>query len=153
MDGARILERWNFRYTRRTQEHVPFFFGVFVLYAYAPSAYHRRDSRINRKSVTVVRKSKPILTTPAALVARALLCMRTHDNCIKFSLAGHGILVAHRWWLEQTQDAIFAHKLSYTSEMHRWHTRVNPPTPVFRTLQVCTFVCVQIHVACRRCIH
>jgi hypothetical protein len=85
MDGARILERWNFRYTRRTQENVPFLFGVFVLYAYAPSAYHRRDSRINRKSVTVARKSKPILTTPAALVARALLCMRTHDNCIKFS--------------------------------------------------------------------
>jgi len=133
MDGARILERWNFRYTRRMQEHVPFLFGVCVLYAYAPSAYHRWDSRINRKSVTVARKSKPILTTPAALIARALLCMRTHDNYIKFSFAGHGILVAHRWWLEQTQDTIFAHKLSYTSEMHRWrqHTRVNPPTASF----------------------
>jgi len=94
MDGARILERRNFRYTRTTQEHAPFLFGVCVLYAYAPSAYHWWDSRINRKSVTVARKSKPILTTPAALVAR-VSCACVHTTIVLNSL----LQAMESWWL------------------------------------------------------
>jgi len=118
MDGARILERRNFRYTRTTQEHAPFLFGVCVLYAYAPSAYHWWDSRINRKSVTVARKSKPIHTTPAALVAR-VSCACVHTTIVLNSL----LQAMESWWL--TGGGWNKHRT------RNLHTN-------FRTLQKCT---------------